>query len=286
MRSRGAASSAAPHRSRKPAVSLASSTSCAQSDVTDLVHLELERGDDAEVRAGAAHGPEQIGVLLRSARMTEPSASTISTARRWSMVRPCSRTSQPIPPAVASPPTPDPAVVARAQRPAVRRERGRDVHPARAGPDPDPSGLLVQHLDRVQLAQVDDDAAVVGRATADAVPAAAHRQRHVLGPGERQREHDLSADVDLEHQPGRPAAHVGRPDPRIPDIARLDHGIRQRGRDGVVVDAGPPFGTDGQAPDAGAPAGRPDARSPAPPRAARASPPRRTLQRPGIVRSG
>ena len=42
------------------------------------------------------------------ARTTRPSASTSSTAVRWSMVSPCERANQPTPPAVASPPTPTP----------------------------------------------------------------------------------------------------------------------------------------------------------------------------------
>ena len=96
--------------------------------------------------------------------------------------------------------------------------------------------------------------------------------------GERQRVARPARPIaHLQHEPGRSAAHVRRAHPRIPGIARFDDGIGQRGRDGVVVDAGPPFGTDAQAADDRR-AGRPPASPvrPRPPPAGRASPPRRT----------
>ena len=95
----------------------------------------------------------------------------------------------------------DAAVVAGAQRPAVRRERGGHVASSGRRARSAPAGSLVEHLDRVQPRQVDDDAAVVGGPAADAVPAAAHRQRHVLRPGERERRSTTSAALrGLQHQ--------------------------------------------------------------------------------------
>jgi hypothetical protein len=70
----------------------------------------------------------------------------------------------------------DSAVVTRAQRPPVRRQGGGDIHPPGARPEPHPPGGPVQDLDRVQGRDVDDDAAVIGRAAADPVAAAADGQ--------------------------------------------------------------------------------------------------------------
>ena len=70
------------------------------------MEVELERGDDAEVWPGAAHRPEQVRVLVASARTRRPSAVTSSTARRLSIVKPCLRCSRPMPPPSVRPPTP------------------------------------------------------------------------------------------------------------------------------------------------------------------------------------
>ena len=70
------------------------------------MRLEQERGDDAEVAAAAANGPEQVAVLLGLATTKLPSASTTSAASRLSMVRPYLRVRCPMPPPSVSPPTP------------------------------------------------------------------------------------------------------------------------------------------------------------------------------------
>ena len=66
---------------------------------------ELERRDDAEVAAGAANSPEQVGdVSVALAVRTCPSAVTISTESRLSMLNPCVRRKWPYPPCSVSPP--------------------------------------------------------------------------------------------------------------------------------------------------------------------------------------
>src|SRR5690606_13599237 len=80
------------------------------------------------------------------------------------------------------------AVVAGGQRPSVGLQCGGDVLPPRSRADADPAGGFVEHVDGVQPAEVDDDAAVVGGAAADAVPAAADAERQVrVAAGERER---------------------------------------------------------------------------------------------------
>jgi hypothetical protein len=53
------------------------------------------------------------------------------------------------------------------------------------------------------MPEVDDDPAVVGRAAADAMTAAAHRQRDILGAGEGERSADVIDTAGTDHQPGR-----------------------------------------------------------------------------------
>ena len=134
-----------------------------EADVADLVHLELERGDDAEVGAGAADAPRTgRDSRRRSARTTVPSASTISTAAQV-VDGQAVLAGQPADAAGGGEPADaDAAVVAGAERPAVRRERCGDVRPAGAGPDPDAAGAPRRAPRCVFSArQVDDDAAVV-----------------------------------------------------------------------------------------------------------------------------
>ena len=81
----------------------------------------------------------------------------------------------------------DAAVVAGAERPAVLAERRGDLHPAGAGADAHEPALRVEHLDLVEAAEVDHDAAVVRAAAADAVPAAADARAAAPDAGARTR---------------------------------------------------------------------------------------------------
>src|SRR5690606_1183024 len=148
----------------------------------------------------------------------------------------------------------DAPVVAGRDRPAARRERGRDLAPARARTDAHEARGVVEHLDRVERAEVDDDAAVVRRPPADAVAARAHRQRHVAGDGlgarERERLDDLGGVAGPQHEPRGPAAQVVRAHARVRGVAGLDRALRERGRDLVVGDAVAARGPDGERNDA------------------------------------
>jgi hypothetical protein len=85
----------------------------------------------------------------------------------------------------------DVAVVARAHAQPVRLQDPGNLAPAGAGPESDLSAARVDDLDAVELADVEDDPAVVGRASADAVAAAADGERHVLRTRVRERLGDL-----------------------------------------------------------------------------------------------
>ena len=58
---------------------------------TDGMQPELERGDDAEIGAGSAHTPEEVGVPSSPARTICPSAVTSSIDNTLSVVSPCLR---------------------------------------------------------------------------------------------------------------------------------------------------------------------------------------------------
>ena len=128
------------------------------------------------------------------------------------------------------------AAVPGRQRPAVRLQRGGDVPPAGAGADADEPCGGVEHVDAVQMPEVDDDAAVVRRATAKAVPAASDAEGQVrVTPGEADGVDDLLDRAREQHDAGRTAAEVRRRQPAVRGIARLHGCIGEGRRDGVVV---------------------------------------------------
>jgi hypothetical protein len=67
------------------------------------------------------------------------------------------------------------AGVARAHRQPMWSQRPRYVAPVGCWAEPDAAAFGVEHVDLVEPGEVDDDAAVVGGAAADAVAAAADR---------------------------------------------------------------------------------------------------------------
>src|SRR6267154_2280914 len=81
------------------------------------------------------------------------------------------------------------------------------VTPARPGSDCDGRA---GDLDAAKPGEVDDDAAVVRGAAADAVAAGADGQWHLLRPGVGERLGDLRRGTWAQHQAGRPGADVGR----------------------------------------------------------------------------
>ena len=194
------------------------------------------------LRPGSADGPEQVGVLVRVG--VHHRSVGQHHLRAPQMVDGQSALAGQPPHAAGGgqPADADTAVVAGTQRPAVRFERLRHLHPAGARADPDPPGRLVEHLDPVHPTQVDDDAAVVGGPAADPVPAAAHTQRDPLGACESHRLSDLVGGTHPQHESGRAAAQVGGTHPAVPGVARFDGVLRQRRRQRVVVDPVATFG--------------------------------------------
>ena len=233
MRSRGAASTISPNPSRNVGVSSTWNTSCAQpssptSAASNSNAVTIPMFDPAPRTA-----QKRSGRVSASVRTIDPSASTSSAARRWSIVRPCSRARKPMPPAVASPPTPTP--------PESPDEIAQPCSPSAAatsaqrapGPIRTSRRSLVEHLDRVEVLQVDDDSAVVRAAAADPVAAAAHRERGIRMPAcERDRVGHLRGGVGLQHDARCAPAHVGGTHGLVREVAGLD-GAQPRGH--VVV---------------------------------------------------
>src|SRR5690606_36986818 len=97
----------------------------------------------------------------------------------------------------------DTAVIARSQCPAVGLQGGGDVAPPGAGADAHQPAIPVEHLDVVQGADVDDQAAVVRRSAADAVTAAADSERDVpVASSERDRVDDVADRLRAQDQSG------------------------------------------------------------------------------------
>ena len=121
VRSRGAASTRGAPLLQEAGGVAGVEDELAEADVADLVHLELERRHDAEVRPGAADAPEQVGVLVLAGAHQRPVGE--DDVDRAEMVD-----GEPVladQPADAAgggqPADPHPAVVTGAERPAVRR---------------------------------------------------------------------------------------------------------------------------------------------------------------------
>ena len=173
-------------------------------DPRERPHAEAEPGGDAEVAAAAADRPEQVGVVSASVRTSSPSAVTTSAASRLSIVRPCARTRNPMPPPSVMPPIPtepvSPNPVATPRSPAI------DGVVARRQAGLGPGGPLVGvDLQRGHVAQVEHDPAVDRGVPGAAVPAAADGQ---LRPGLARVRHDPADVVVVRHAGDRGGARV------------------------------------------------------------------------------
>ena len=221
-------------------MSVASKTSCAQPTSPTSSTSNSNAGDDAEVRPGAAHGPEagRVRPRRRPARAYRRRARS-RRRRRWSIVRPCSRAEQADAAGGRQPADADVAVVAGAERPAVRGERGGHVAPARAGTDAHAARARGRAPRSVSSAptSMTMPPSLVDRPLMPCPPLRT-RERHVLRAGEGQRLARPRRRPRPQDETGGAAAHVGRPH------AGVARGRRARRRvatseagSAVVVDA-------------------------------------------------
>ena len=207
-----------------------------QADLVDLVDHEVEGDGDAEVRPRATHRPEQLPVLVLVGRHHRPVSE--DDARRDEAVdcQTMRAGEQPDAAGGRQAPYSHRAAVAGRQRPAARLQRGGDLLPPGAGADPDEPRGGVEHLDAVQMPEVDDDAAIVRRAAAEAVPAASEPEWHLhVTPGEADCVDDLLDRAREQHDAGRSAAEVRRRQSTVRGITRLHGGAGEGRRDGVIV---------------------------------------------------
>ena len=173
----------------------------------EWVRPELERGDDAEVAAAAATSPD--GVLARAcrqplARRARPRAGCRSSARRGASATPPRRQGS------------GPQRRCRTRRrlaprgrvPAWRRRGPRALR--RADPSRAAGG---GHVDRPELAEVEDDASNHGSVAGDVVTAAAHCQRQVHLASEPDRGCDVARTGGADDRQGTSVDHAV-PDPR------------------------------------------------------------------------
>jgi hypothetical protein len=187
----------------------------------DLVQPELERGDDAEVRSGAAHSPEEIGTL-RLAHVEELAVGGDELDREEIVDREAEPSLKPAHAATEREPR-DPRVADHAHRAGEAERLGLPVQLPQERP--------AVHLRRPALGidtdaphqgEIDHDPVVAGREAADAMASRADRDRDVLVTSEADRsDHvvhtvasgdDRRAPVDhrIPHEPGGVVAGAAR----------------------------------------------------------------------------
>ena len=196
----------------------------------DRVRAKRELRDDAEVTPAATQRPEQIGVLGR-VRAHRRAVGEHNLGAGQAVDRQAETACQMAEPATErEPPDARCRDDPRRRRPAVRGGRLVDLSPRAAAADAHPVGAGVDHHCR-HARKVDDDAIVDDAEAAAVVSAAADRERHPMGSGQRDRARDVV---------GAGAAHDER-------RMAVDHAVVDRAR-GVVVriagcdDAGAPIG--------------------------------------------
>lgn len=178
----------------------------------DRVKAELERGHHPEVAAAAAHGPEEVGVLVRAGG-PQPAIGGDDVDRDEVVAAEAMLSAQ--------------MAVAAAQREArdpggrdvaVRRGEAEDLRlaidiaPGRATSDAHRARARID-ANAAHRGQVDHQAAIADGAPGDVVPPAAHRDRQVMVA----REIDRCDDVGSA---GAAGDHAGMPvDHAVPDAA-------------------------------------------------------------------
>ena len=183
-------------------------------DHADIVEPVAEPGDDAEVAAAAADGPEEVLVLI-GARVDDPAVGRDELHREQAVDRQ----------AVLAHEVADAAAERQAGDTHRRRvaERGREAELGRrlrvlarrqAGTGPRDLGRGID-VEALELGGVDDHAVVDHRVAGDAVPAAADRDLEAAGPGEPDRPRHVLRVGDPDD--GRGTAIDGR----IVELARV-----------------------------------------------------------------
>src|SRR5690606_17352355 len=207
-------------------------------DLRHFVYFELKRGGHAEVRPRTTDRPEQVRVLV-------PRGPHLSTVSEHELNRPKVIDSQAVLAGEEAdaarrgePTDADATVVPRAESPAVRVERCGDLLPGSPRTNPHQPAVTVDYLDGVHPADIDDDAAVVRRATADPVPTAANSQRQVrMAARERQRVGHLFGGTRPQNEPRCAAPKVRRRRCVVRGIAWLYGRVEQGLGHALVIDA-------------------------------------------------
>ena len=206
------------------------------------MRLELEAGDDAEVAAAAAQGPEEVGILRRArAHLLSVGEHDVDCTQRVD--------GEAVPPhepadAAAQRQASDPRVrdLACRDREPVLLRHGVELAEQGSAPDPDDCALGVD-LDAVQRPQVDAERAVANGAAGDRVRAGPDGERKPLGAGGANRGGDV---VGIRRVGDGGRATVDGPVPAgtggvVLGIGRLDDAADEAagakaGGDGDVID--------------------------------------------------
>jgi hypothetical protein len=198
--------------------------------LADVVRTELERGDDAEVAAAPAQGPEQLGVLV-GAGVHLRAVGEHDVGADEAVDREAEASCQVAEPATERQPADagrrdDP----RRRRTAMLRRHAVDVAPGGAAPDSDRVRVRIDnHVGHP--GEVDDDAVVDDAQSGTVVAAAADGDRRVVGACEGKCARDVRGARAAHDQRRMPVDH------RVVDGARLVV-ARIAGADDAVVEIG------------------------------------------------
>jgi len=174
----------------------------------------LEVGDDTEIAAAAAHGPEEIGVFVRAGRLHVTRRG--DDFDRHQVVHGEAPFAAQIAHAAAQRQPADAGVgdVASGRDEVEDLGLPVDVGKPRTALDVDCHGVAVDP-DGAHLPQIDDDATVADGAAADVVAAAAHADQESVRSGERHCGNDIRQAAGLGDQTRAPV------DQAVPNPTRL-----------------------------------------------------------------
>ena len=167
---------------------------------------ELELRDDAEVAAAAAQRPEQVGMIVGGG--VDPGAVGKDDVGPDEVVDRQPHAARQVPEPAAER---EPADAGRGDDPRGHDDAvlgGRAVDLAPRGAAADTHGVRTRvDDDVVHVGQVDDDSVVDDAQPGTVVAAATHRERGVMGPGERDRAADVVGTGATDEQGGMAVDH-------------------------------------------------------------------------------